>query len=83
MKIFFFQQTNGHTFSAIFHGHIPLALCQVAEAAGIELANRLLQTEAREILETAKQQTAKAVIEEQERKKREAEEKAKLTSEVK
>ena len=57
-------------------GHIDLAMCQVADATGTELAHHLLQTEAKTILETAKAQTAKAFIEEQERKKREAEEKA-------
>jgi len=49
-----------------------LALCQAAEAAGTELANRLLATEAADILAEAKKQTAKAVIEEKERKDREA-----------
>lgn len=68
--------TNGQAFSAIVGGNIDLAMCQVADSTGTELANRLLQTEAKTILETAKAQTAKAVIEEQERKKREAEEKA-------
>lgn len=44
--------------------------------AGTELAKRMLQTEAKNILEIAKEQTAKAVIEEQMRKEREAAEKA-------
>lgn len=76
------KHTNGHTFSAIVSGNIEIALCEVANAVGVELANRLLQTEARTILETAKQQTAKAVIEEQARKEREAAERARLVPEV-
>lgn len=77
------QTTNGHTFSAIVSGHIDVALCQVAELAGTELAKRMLQTEAKNILEIAKEQTAKAVIEEQMRKEREAAEKAGMVQDSK
>lgn len=66
------SSTNGVTFSAIVHGSIDLSLCETAENAGIDLANRLLATEAATILKEAKEQTAKAVIEEKERKEREA-----------
>ncbi|WAR04355.1 HEM3-like protein [Mya arenaria] len=66
------KATNGHTFSAIVHGNIELVLCQTAEAAGMELANRLLVTEAADILAEAKRQTAEAVIAEQKRKEQEA-----------
>lgn len=64
--------TNGITFSSIVHGSIDLALCQTAEAVGIELANKLLATEAATILAEAKAQTAKAVLEEKARKEQEA-----------
>ncbi|KAL4228446.1 hypothetical protein ACF0H5_011492 [Mactra antiquata] len=70
------RATNGHTFSSIVHGDIELALCQTAEATGIELANKLLGTEAADILAEAKKQTAQAVIEEKARKEREAAEKS-------
>ena len=62
--------TNGHTFSSIVHGDIDVELCKIAEAAGIQLADALLKTEAAEILKEAKEQTAKAVIEEQARKEK-------------
>ena len=71
--MFLFQiSTNDATFSSIVNGNIDKCLCEIAENAGIELANRLLATEAATILKEAKEQTAKAVIEEKERKAREA-----------
>lgn len=63
--------TNGHLFAAIVPGNIDLALCHIAEEVGTELANRLLATEAADILAEAKEQTAKAVMEEKARKERE------------
>jgi len=71
------KATNGHVFAAIVPGEIDLSLCQVAESVGVELAERLMATEAKEILAEAKRETAKAVIEEKARKDKEAAEKAK------
>ena len=70
LTAFVFQQCvqNGHTFSSIVHGDIELALCQAANTAGLQLAEKLLKTEAAEILKEAKEQTAKAVLEEKARK---------------
>lgn len=55
--------TNGVTFSCIVHGDIDLKLCQTAETVGQQLAENLLKTDAKSILEEAKKQTAQAVIE--------------------
>lgn len=69
--------TNGHLFAAIVPGNIDPALCHIAEEVGTELANLLLATEAANILAEAKEQTARAVMEEKARKEREMVEKTK------
>lgn len=75
--VFLFQRaTSSHIFSAIVPGNIELSLCQTANACGTELADKLMATEAHDILAEAKEQTAKAVLEEKARKEKEASGKA-------